>query len=93
MCRFDLVSATGGLWAMLGSLWADVVVERRPVLPWGWGFAELAIFIVIVAAVVALVYIALRQFGVAIPEWVRQACWVVAVAFVVILLIRLVASL
>jgi hypothetical protein len=65
----------------------------RPVLPWGWGWVELAIFVVVFAAVCALVWIALKQFGVTVPEWARQAVWVVVIAFVVILLIRIVASL
>ena len=46
--------------------------------------------IVIIAAVVALVYVALRQFGIAIPQWVQQIFWIVIVAFCVIFAIRLV---
>jgi hypothetical protein len=57
-----------------------------------WSFGELLIAIVIVAACVALVYVALRQFGVGIPAWVVQVAWIVVVAFVVILAIRLVLS-
>jgi hypothetical protein len=38
----------------------------------GWGIGEIAIMIVVIAAVVALVYVALNQFGVAIPPWVIQ---------------------
>jgi len=48
--------------------------------------------VVILAAVIALVYIALRQFGVSIPGWVLQCFWVVVVCFVVIFCIRLVAG-
>lgn len=55
-----------------------------------WSFGELAIAIVIIAAVVALVYVALNKFGVSIPEWVKQVFWIVVVAFVVIFAIRLV---
>lgn len=40
--------------------------------PGGLGIVELAILIVIVAAVIALVYVAIRQFGIAIPAWVVQ---------------------
>lgn len=58
-----------------------------------WSLQQMLIAIVIIAAAVALVYVALRQFGVAIPEWVRQVFWIVVVAFVVILAIRLVFSL
>ena len=56
-----------------------------------WGISEIAIAVVIVAAVVALVVIALRQFRITIPEWVIQVMWVLAVAFVIIIAIRLVA--
>jgi hypothetical protein len=58
----------------------------------GYSLASIAITVVIIAAVVALVYIALRQFGITIPAWVAQVFWVLIVAFVVILAIRLVMS-
>ncbi len=58
----------------------------------GWGFIDLLILIVIVGACVALMYVALRQFGVAIPAWVVQCFWIVVVAFVVIFCIRLIAG-
>lgn len=68
-------------------MFADIVVLG------GVSFVQLAIWIVVIAAVVALVYIALNQFGVAIPPWVAQVFWVVVVAFVVIVAIKVVASL
>ena len=34
----------------------------------GWTLVELAIAVVVIAAVVALVWVALRQFGIAIPS-------------------------
>lgn len=58
----------------------------------GMSFVQLAIWIVVIAAVVALVYVALRKFGIQIPEWVVQVFWIVVVAFVVIFAIKLVAS-
>lgn len=61
-----------------------------PVSSWGWG--GLAILIVIIAAVVALVWVAIREFGLAVPGWVIHVFWILAVAFVVILAIRLVMS-
>lgn len=69
---------------MLAALFAGPVA--------GWSIGELAIALVIVAAVVALVYIAFRQFGITIPAWVVQVFWVIVVAFVVIFAIRLVMS-
>lgn len=56
----------------------------------GVSLGQLLIYIVIIAACVALVYVALRQFGVSIPGWVAQVFWIVVVAFVVIFAIKLV---
>jgi hypothetical protein len=58
----------------------------------GYSVAQIAIAIVVIAAIVALVYIALRQFGVAIPAWVVNVFWVLAVACVVIMAIRFIAG-
>lgn len=58
----------------------------------GVGIGQLLIYVVIIAACVALVYVALRQFNVTIPPWVIQVFWIVVVAFVVIFAIRLVLS-
>lgn len=54
----------------------------------GW-----AIAIVVIAALVALVLIALRQFNVTIPAWVQNVGWVLIVAAVVIGAIRILMSL
>lgn len=59
---------------------------------WGLGFGELAILAVVMCGVIALVYIALRRFGIKIPEWVAQALGVVLVCFVIIICIRLLLS-
>ena len=40
--------------------------------------------IVVIGAIVGLVYVALNQFGVAIPGWVIQCFWIVVVCFCVI---------
>lgn len=58
-----------------------------------WSFGDMAIAIVIIAAVIALVFVALRQFNVTIPAWVVQVFWIVVVAVVVIFAIKLVLSL
>lgn len=70
------------------SLLGEVVLFRGG----AWGIGEIAIAIVIIAAVVALVMIACRQFGVSPPPWLIQCLWVVLVAVVVIFCIRLVMS-
>lgn len=58
----------------------------------GLSLVQILILIVVVAACVALVYVALRQFGVGIPSWAAQVFWIVVVAFVVILAIKVVAG-
>lgn len=59
----------------------------------GWGIGQMLIAIVIIAACCALVFVALRQFGITLPGWVVQVFWIVVVAFVVILAIRIVLTL
>lgn len=66
-------------------MFADILVRA-------WSIGDIAVAIVVIAALVALVYIALHQFGVTIPEWVKQVAWVVVVAFVVILAIKIILS-
>ena len=55
-----------------------------------WGIGDIAIAIVMIAAIVALVYVALRQFGVAIPQWVIQIFWIVIIALVAIFAVKLI---
>lgn len=62
-----------------------VIVQR-------WSLVDMAIAVVVIAALCALVFVALRQFGVAIPGWVMNVVWIIVVAFVVIFAIRLIAS-
>lgn len=57
----------------------------------GWG--GLGISIIIFAAVVAIIFIALRQFKTKIPEWVIQVFWVLVVAAGCIFAIRFLLSL
>ena len=55
----------------------------------GMSIGQIAITVVLIAAVVALVFVALRQFGIAIPGWVQHVFWILVCAFVVIFAIRL----
>lgn len=57
-----------------------------------WSIGGIAIGIVVIAAVVALVYIYLRHAGVAMPAWLMQVFWVVVAAIVVIAAIKIVLS-
>lgn len=68
------------------------LILAQAVAPWGMSFGGLLILIVVVAACIALVYVALRQFGIGIPGWAVQVFWIVVVAFVVICAIKLVLS-
>ncbi len=67
---------------------ADIMLDFRQM-----SIGYLLIMVVAIAAAVALVYVALQQFGISIPEWVRRCFWIVVVAFVVILCIRIVLGL
>lgn len=51
------------------------------------------IIIIVVAAVIGIVLVALRQFGVSIPPWATQIGWIVVVAVVAILAIKIVVGL
>jgi hypothetical protein len=57
------------------------------------GIPELAVWLILVAAIVAVVLIVLRAMGIAVPGWVVQILWVIAIAAVGILAIRLLLSL
>lgn len=50
----------------------------------GYSFIQIAVLIVVIAAVVGLVYVALRQFGVQIPGFVVQIFWILLCAVLVI---------
>ena len=58
----------------------------------GMGIGQLAIYALVVGAIIAIVFIALRQMGVSIPPFVIQIFWVVVVLLVAIFAIRLVMS-
>ena len=57
------------------------------------GIAGLAIWIVIVAAVAAIVFVATKAMGVAIPAWVLNVFWIVIIAVVCVAAIKFVAGL
>jgi hypothetical protein len=58
-----------------------------------YSLVEVAIAVVIIAAVCGLVWVALRQFQIAIPQWAIQVFWIVVVAAVVIFAIRFLTTL
>lgn len=72
---------------LAAAVFADIMIRTN------WTFVGILKAIVIVAACVAIVYIALRVFGVTIPPWVVQIFWVVVAAVIAIIAIDLIASL
>jgi hypothetical protein len=58
-----------------------------------WGLVDWVICIIIVAAVIAVMYVALNQFGITIPPWAVRIFWILVVAVVAILAIRFLLSL
>lgn len=59
----------------------------------GYSIAHLAMMAIIVAAVVAIAVIVIQRMGVPIPPWVIQILWVIALAVLGILAIKVVVSL
>lgn len=59
----------------------------------GWTLLGLAHAIIIIAAVVAIVFIALRKFGITIPDWLVSMFWVIVVAFVALFALELLGNL
>lgn len=70
----------------MGTLLADVVFG-------GWGFGQVFIAIVVVAAVLGIVWVALREFGVVVPAFVLRIFWIVVCAVVAVVAIKFVLSL
>lgn len=58
-----------------------------------WGIADFLVLIVLLGAAIAITYVALNYFGVAIPDWVIKIFWIVVVAAVAIFAIRFLFSL
>lgn len=57
------------------------------------GLGELLVTVVVVAALIAVVWIALRAFGMSPPPWAVQILWVVVIAVVAVVAIRFLLSL
>lgn len=68
-------------------MFAHLVLGGRP-----WTFGEIIIAIIIIAAIIGIMYVALRQFGVSIPGWLVHIFWIVVVAFVAIVAIKFLLS-
>lgn len=57
------------------------------------GIAGLGIWIILVAAVVAVVFIACKAMKIVIPDWVTQVLWVLVIAAVCIWAIKFLLTL
>lgn len=77
---------------MLQALLAQVV-EHRAGPFWGWSVADVAIAIVVVLAIIALVWVFVRESGVPIPGWFMRVLLIVVLAVIIVVAIKLVASL
>ncbi len=60
---------------------------------WGYTIGQIAIAVIVIAAIVGIVYVALRQSGVVIPEWVKQVMWIVVAAFVCVFAVKVLLTL
>lgn len=69
----------------------NALIALAPVATWGFG--DIIIAIIIVAAVLGVMYIALQQFGVAIPVWLVRIIVICIVAVVAICAVRFLLSL
>lgn len=56
---------------------------------WGYSLGELAIGIIIIAGIVAVVFLVLREMGIVIPAFVARIFWIVVCVFIAIVAIRL----
>jgi hypothetical protein len=59
----------------------------------GFTVAHWAIIIIIIAAVIAVMYVGLNKMGVAIPDWVIKIFWILVVAIVCIIAIKILIGL
>ncbi len=59
----------------------------------GMSLGNIIVAIIIIAAVIAVLFVALRVFDVKIPDWVLQILWICVVAVVAIFAVRFLLSL
>lgn len=59
----------------------------------GLSFAQLAIAVVIVAAILAVVFVVLRKLDMMPPEWAQHIIWILILALVAVIAILLLVQL
>jgi hypothetical protein len=58
----------------------------------GYSMVQLGVIVIVVAAVIGIVYVILRQMGVMIPPFIVQIMWILLAAFVGILALYFLVS-
>ena len=53
-----------------------------------WSFGEIVIAIIVVTAIIAILFVAMKQFQIQIPQFVITVFWILVAAFVCILAVR-----
>lgn len=59
---------------------------------WGYSVGQALITLVVLAAILAIAYTAIRAMGTPIPQWVLNIFWIVVIAFVAVFAIKLVLT-
>jgi hypothetical protein len=59
----------------------------------GLSFVQLILWIMVIAGCIGILYVVLKQCGVAIPGWFVTICWIVAAVVVGCVAVKLLASL
>lgn len=70
-----------------------ILAQAARPLVGSWGIGEVLVALIVIAAVVAVFLIAVRNMGIAVPQWVVQILWVVGVACLAVVAIRFLLSL
>lgn len=54
-----------------------------------WSIGSILIAVIVLAAAIAVVYVALQAFGVTPPPWAVKIFWIVLVAFVAVVALKI----
>ena len=57
-----------------------------------WSVGQIAVTVIVVAAIIAVVFVITKAMGVPIPPWVVTVFWICLAAFVAIFAIRFLLS-
>jgi hypothetical protein len=58
-----------------------------------WSWVAIAKAVIVLAAIIAIVLVAVRAMGLRIPEWAIHCLWIVAIVFVALVCLHIIASL